>query len=45
MRVMEDGDLETVGGKEFHNKSTEFFTAHPKIDPVTGFANPSLYSL
>ncbi|WP_334311395.1 carotenoid oxygenase family protein, partial [Nodularia sphaerocarpa] len=29
-------DLETVGAHTFNNKLTCAFTAHPKIDPVTG---------
>jgi carotenoid cleavage dioxygenase-like enzyme len=36
IRVLEDGDLETVGQEDYGGKLTNNFTAHPKIDPVTG---------
>jgi carotenoid cleavage dioxygenase-like enzyme len=39
IRVLEDGDLETVGQEDYGGKLTNNFTAHPKIDPVTGLNN------
>ncbi|CAK9212803.1 unnamed protein product [Sphagnum troendelagicum] len=36
IRVLEDGDLETIGQEDYGGKLTNNFTAHPKIDPVTG---------
>jgi carotenoid cleavage dioxygenase-like enzyme len=40
IRVLENGDLETIGRK-YLNPLANRFTAHPKIDPFTGLiANP-----
>jgi carotenoid cleavage dioxygenase-like enzyme len=39
IRVLEDGDLETVGQEDYGGKLNNNFTAHPKIDPVTGLNN------
>ncbi|CAM6085521.1 unnamed protein product [Calypogeia fissa] len=36
MRVLEDGDFETVSRLDYEKKLDHCFTAHPKIDPVTG---------
>ncbi|KAH9564363.1 hypothetical protein CY35_04G021400 [Sphagnum magellanicum] len=36
IKVKEDGDLETVGREHCGSQFSDFFTAHPKIDPVTG---------
>ncbi|CAM6114675.1 unnamed protein product [Calypogeia fissa] len=36
MRVLEDGDFETVSRLDYDKKLDHCFTAHPKIDPVTG---------
>ncbi|CAM6100383.1 unnamed protein product [Calypogeia fissa] len=36
MRVLEDGDFETVSRLDYDKKLDHYFTAHPKIDPVTG---------
>lgn len=36
VRVHEDGDFETVSRLDYDNKLDHPFTAHPKIDPVTG---------
>ncbi|CAM6036841.1 unnamed protein product [Sphagnum compactum] len=35
IKVLEDGDLETIG-REDYGTLADRFTAHPKIDPVTG---------
>jgi carotenoid cleavage dioxygenase-like enzyme len=35
IKVLEDGDLETVG-REDYGTLADRLTAHPKIDPVTG---------
>ncbi|BBN17239.1 carotenoid 9,10(9',10')-cleavage dioxygenase 1 [Marchantia polymorpha subsp. ruderalis] len=36
VRVLEDGDLETIGRLDYEKKLNHNFTAHPKIDPDTG---------
>lgn len=36
IRVHEDGDFETVSRLDYDNKLNHPFTAHPKVDPVTG---------
>lgn len=40
VRVLEDGDLETIGRLDYEKKLNHNFTAHPKIDPDTGFFLP-----
>jgi carotenoid cleavage dioxygenase-like enzyme len=35
IRVLENGDLETIGRKYLNPLATRF-NAHPKIDPFTG---------
>ncbi|KAM0048155.1 putative carotenoid oxygenase [Helianthus debilis subsp. tardiflorus] len=34
--VLEDGDLQTLGLMDYDQRLSHNFTAHPKIDPVTG---------
>lgn len=36
VKVLENGDLETVGIEDYGQRLNHPFTAHPKIDPVTG---------
>lgn len=36
LRVLEDGDLQTLGMLDYDKRLTHSFTAHPKVDPVTG---------
>ncbi|XP_048620967.1 carotenoid 9,10(9',10')-cleavage dioxygenase 1-like isoform X1 [Brassica napus] len=36
IKVLEDGDLQTLGMTEYDKRLTHSFTAHPKVDPVTG---------
>ncbi|CAN6906222.1 unnamed protein product [Brassica oleracea] len=36
IKVLEDGDLQTLGMTEYDQRLTHSFTAHPKVDPVTG---------
>ncbi|PWA55735.1 carotenoid cleavage dioxygenase 1 [Artemisia annua] len=36
IKVLEDGDLQTVGLMDYDKRLSHAFTAHPKIDPVTG---------
>jgi len=33
---LEDGDLQTLGIIDYDKRLTHSFTAHPKVDPVTG---------
>jgi carotenoid cleavage dioxygenase len=33
---MEDGDLQTLGFLDYEKRLTHSFTAHPKLDPITG---------
>lgn len=39
IKVKEDGDLETVGREQCGSQFSDYLTAHPKIDPVTGLSN------
>lgn len=36
LRVLEDGDLQTLGMLDYDKRLTHSFTAHPKVDPFTG---------
>ncbi|KAG6421840.1 hypothetical protein SASPL_118399 [Salvia splendens] len=36
MRVLEDGDLQTIGMMDYDKRLSHSFTAHPKVDPLTG---------
>eukprot|EP01018_Ginkgo_biloba_P029909 Gb_31289 [translate_table: standard] len=36
LRVLEDGDLQTLGLMDYNEKLSHSFTAHPKVDPITG---------
>lgn len=36
IKVLEDGDLQTLGLLDYDKRLTHSFTAHPKVDPVTG---------
>ncbi|XP_023643992.1 carotenoid 9,10(9',10')-cleavage dioxygenase 1 [Capsella rubella] len=36
VKVLEDGDLKTLGMIDYDKRLTHSFTAHPKVDPVTG---------
>ncbi|XP_027113745.2 carotenoid 9,10(9',10')-cleavage dioxygenase [Coffea arabica] len=36
VRVLEDGDLQTLGLLDYDKRLTHSFTAHPKVDPFTG---------
>ncbi|KAF5752656.1 carotenoid cleavage dioxygenase 1 family protein [Tripterygium wilfordii] len=36
VKVMEDGDLQTLGMLDYDKRLQHNFTAHPKIDPLTG---------
>ncbi|KAI3498165.1 hypothetical protein L1887_33934 [Cichorium endivia] len=36
IKVMEDGDLQTLGLMDYDKRLSHTFTAHPKIDPITG---------
>ncbi|CAL0333573.1 unnamed protein product [Lupinus luteus] len=36
IKVIEDGDLETLGLLDYDKRLSHSFTAHPKVDPVTG---------
>ncbi|KAL1197591.1 Carotenoid 9,10(9',10')-cleavage dioxygenase 1 [Cardamine amara subsp. amara] len=36
VKVLEDGDLQTLGMIDYDKRLTHSFTAHPKVDPVTG---------
>ncbi|KAL3682185.1 hypothetical protein R1sor_000207 [Riccia sorocarpa] len=36
VRLLEEGDLETIGRVDYEKKLNHSFTAHPKIDPDTG---------
>ena len=41
LKVLEDGDLQTLGLLDYDKRLTHSFTAHPKVDPFTG-KSPSL---
>ncbi|XP_059311574.1 carotenoid 9,10(9',10')-cleavage dioxygenase-like isoform X2 [Lycium ferocissimum] len=36
LKVLEDGDLQTLGMLDYDKRLAHSFTAHPKVDPVTG---------
>ncbi|GKD57000.1 carotenoid cleavage dioxygenase 1 [Tanacetum coccineum] len=36
IKVLEDGDLKTLGLMDYDKRLSHAFTAHPKIDPVIG---------
>ncbi|KAK9673946.1 hypothetical protein RND81_12G200800 [Saponaria officinalis] len=36
LRVLEDGDLQTLGLLDYDKRLSHNFTAHPKVDPSTG---------
>ncbi|XP_062115357.1 carotenoid 9,10(9',10')-cleavage dioxygenase 1-like [Humulus lupulus] len=36
IKVLEDGDLQTLGQLDYEKRLTHPFTAHPKVDPFTG---------
>ncbi|GFP92099.1 carotenoid 9 10(9' 10')-cleavage dioxygenase [Phtheirospermum japonicum] len=36
VKVLEDGDLQTIGLLDYDKRLSHSFTAHPKVDPVTG---------
>ncbi|GMH30644.1 hypothetical protein Nepgr_032487 [Nepenthes gracilis] len=36
LRVLEDGDLQTLGLLDYDKRLSHNFTAHPKVDPITG---------
>ncbi|KAF8086087.1 hypothetical protein N665_0635s0018 [Sinapis alba] len=36
IKVLEDGDLQTLGMTDYDKRLTHSFTAHPKVDPLTG---------
>nr|WLW35588.1 9-cis-epoxycarotenoid dioxygenase NCED1 [Nymphaea hybrid cultivar] len=36
LKVLEDGDLQTLGLMDYDKRLAHSFTAHPKIDPFTG---------
>lgn len=36
LKVLEDGDLQTLGLLDYDKRLTHPFTAHPKVDPLTG---------
>ncbi|XP_020574534.1 LOW QUALITY PROTEIN: carotenoid 9,10(9',10')-cleavage dioxygenase-like [Phalaenopsis equestris] len=36
IKVLEDGDLQTLGTLDYDKRLTHTFTAHPKVDPKTG---------
>ncbi|KAL3622517.1 Dixin [Castilleja foliolosa] len=36
VKVLEDGDLQTIGLLDYDKRLAHSFTAHPKVDPVTG---------
>lgn len=36
VKVLEDGDLQTLGMLDYDKRLSHSFTAHPKVDPFTG---------
>ncbi|CAN1787690.1 Carotenoid 9,10(9',10')-cleavage dioxygenase 1, partial [Linum perenne] len=36
VKIMEDGDLQTIGLLDYDKRLKHSFTAHPKVDPFTG---------
>lgn len=36
LKVLEDGDLQTLGMLDYDKRLSHSFTAHPKVDPFTG---------
>lgn len=36
VKVLEDGDLQTLGMLDYDKRLAHSFTAHPKVDPFTG---------
>ncbi|KAL9231242.1 hypothetical protein vseg_006494 [Gypsophila vaccaria] len=36
LRILEDGDLQTLGLLDYDKRLSHTFTAHPKVDPLTG---------
>ncbi|TMX00575.1 hypothetical protein EJD97_000547 [Solanum chilense] len=36
VKILEDGDLQTLGMLDYDKRLQHSFTAHPKVDPVTG---------
>lgn len=42
IKVLEDGDLQTLGMLDYDKRLEHAFTAHPKVDPVTGKNNAIL---
>ncbi|KAG9151861.1 hypothetical protein Leryth_002133 [Lithospermum erythrorhizon] len=36
VKVLEDGDLQTIGMLDYDKRLAHSFTAHPKVDPFTG---------
>ncbi|KAB1224822.1 Carotenoid 9,10(9',10')-cleavage dioxygenase 1 [Morella rubra] len=36
LKVLDDGDLQTLGMLDYDKRLTHSFTAHPKVDPFTG---------
>ncbi|XXG53816.1 hypothetical protein AAC387_Pa03g1845 [Persea americana] len=45
LKVMEDGDLQTLGMLDYDKRLSHSFTAHPKIDPFTTPALPAVTAL
>lgn len=39
IKVLEDGDLQTIGLLDYDKRLSHSFTAHPKVDPFTGKIN------
>jgi hypothetical protein len=39
VKVLEDGDLQTLGLLDYDKRLKHSFTAHPKVDPFTGIYN------
>jgi carotenoid cleavage dioxygenase-like enzyme len=36
LKILEDGDLQTLGMLDYDKRLAHSFTAHPKVDPFTG---------